>query len=500
MRRPGPPLPAAGLALAVVLGLAAPSGASAAGWTCEASAVRATVLTAPKIEPSTANAGAGDCKAAAGGSAAAPALPAPLSLGLLTSATSLDNPSAPVTGQTAHATGALADLRVQALPGLPIELPLPDLSPYAHVPVPGGPEIDLRPAIQAAIAPRRIPGADLLAVGAARAEASAACAGGAPRLSGRSTLAGVSINGVPVGVDRALTRTVELIGAQQIDPSDLTTIPGLPAGVAAVPLQQALDKLPDVTVPATLARIRLTPGERVQTGVRLTQRALHARISIAGQNVADVVAGEATVGSAGVSCGGVADLALECSARRIVLIDVTIAGGRVALFGAADRRYAGRRIRIRSTWNGRTVARPRLSRTGLFRARAALPPAAIRSTNAARYQASVGRQRSMNLKLVRRMLVRRTVHRGGTVRIAGRVTRPLASPVRTIQVKRRVSCSRWKVVKRFRPRRDGSFDVRLKAPADGQAAAYRMSTKVRKYVWLPRLYPTFTLPRYVDLG
>src|SRR3954465_1872677 len=49
-----------------VAALAAPSHASAAGWTCEASALRATVLTAPAIEPLTTNAGAGDCKAGAG--------------------------------------------------------------------------------------------------------------------------------------------------------------------------------------------------------------------------------------------------------------------------------------------------------------------------------------------------------------------------------------------------------------------------------------------------
>jgi len=27
-----------------------------------------------------------------------------------------------------------------------------------------------------------------------------------------------------------------------------------------------------------------------------------------------------------------------------------------------------------------------------------------------------------------------------------------------------------------------------------------MNTRVRLFTWLPKLYPTFTLPRYVDLG
>jgi len=42
--------------------------------------------------------------------------------------------------------------------------------------------------------------------------------------------------------------------------------------------------------------------------------------------------------------------------------------------------------------------------------------------------------------------------------------------------------------------------VRLKAPRDGEAAVYRMTTRVRLYDWLAKTYPTFTLPRYVDLG
>ena len=67
-------------------------------------------------------------------------------------------------------------------------------------------------------------------------------------------------------------------------------------------------------------------------------------------------------------------------------------------------------------------------------------------------------------------------------------------------VKRRVTCRTWKVVKRFRPRGDGSFRVRLRAPGDGEAAVYRMTTRVKLYSWFAKTYPTFTLPRYVDLG
>ena len=265
-------------------------------------------------------------------------------------------------------------------------------------------------------------------------------------------------------------------------------------------IKPVLDALPNVTVPVTLARIRVTPNERIESGTRLIQRALHAEITIAGQRLADVVAGEAVVGVDDVNCGGVAGLALECTLRRLVLVDVYEQAGRVQLLGAADRRYIGRRVRLRFMADGKTVARPRVRRDGTFRATARLPDVRVRGTNRARYEASIRKQRSMRLKLQRRMVVSEMSSRDGVVTIAGRVVGPLTQPVQTVLVKRRVTCRRWQVVKRFKPRPDGSFRVRLKAPREGEAAVYRMNTRVRLYDWFAKTYPTFTLPRYVDLG
>jgi hypothetical protein len=183
-----------------------------------------------------------------------------------------------------------------------------------------------------------------------------------------------------------------------------------------------------------------------------------------------------------------------------VLIDVYEQGDRVRLLGAAARRYVGKRIRIRLMATGKTVARPRVRRDGTFRATAPLPDEKIRDTSKARYEASRGKERSMRLKLHRRMLVTSMRSRHGKITIAGQVVQPLAAPVKTIVVKRRVSCRDWKVVKRFRPRADGSFRVSLPAPHEGEAAAYRMTTRVKHFAWRMKTYPTFTLPRYVDLG
>jgi hypothetical protein len=210
--------------------------------------------------------------------------------------------------------------------------------------------------------------------------------------------------------------------------------------------------------------------------------------------------GDATVGSANVNCGGVADLALECTSRKLVLIDVYERAGRVQLLGAANRRFAGQRVRIVFTATGKTVARPLVTAGGLFRGTAKLPPLALRGTNRARYQARISKQSSLRLKLRRRLIVSSTAAKGGRVTIAGRVTRPLGSPVQTVVVKRRLSCGRYQVVKRFKPRPNGHFSITVGGPAQSQAAVYRLQTRVRKFETNPKLFPTFTLPRFVDLS
>jgi hypothetical protein len=80
------------------------------------------------------------------------------------------------------------------------------------------------------------------------------------------------------------------------------------------------------------------------------------------------------------------------------------------------------------------------------------------------------------------------------------VVEPLANPTKTIVIQRRVSCTQLVTVKRVVPGRDGKFSVTLPAPPGQQAAVYRAATEVRKNTTNPKLFPTFTLPRVVELG
>jgi hypothetical protein len=124
-------------------------------------------------------------------------------------------------------------------------------------------------------------------------------------------------------------------------------------------------------------------------------------------------------------------------------------------------------------------------------------PRRVRFTNRASYQASIGAERSPSLKLTRRMLVDSIASRAGKVVIHGHVVRPLAQPIATILVQRRVSCSSTVTVKRIKPRRNGTFTVTLAAPPHTQAAVYLATTRVRQTVSNRKTFPTSTLPRVV---
>jgi hypothetical protein len=510
------------LATLVVAGIGtAAAPAQAAAWRCEATAVRAAVLGQAPVEPIAANRGQVLCRTASavGGTG----LPAPLNavtIGASTSSTgSVDRPAE----QTVTATGGIVDFGLRILPDLPIKLPVdevidnvaPVTVPLPAIPVlPGAPSsvsVDLRPALRAALPNGGLPNTDLVRIRAAAAFASGRCVDGVATLDGQSRVAGVSLLGQELPLDGLVTQSLELVGGQSIDPSNLdVTKIGLPPGVAPellpfvqTALKPVLDALPNIQIPATIAQVSIQPGTQQRTATQIVQRAVTISITILGQRLTDTIIGEAVVGQDQVVCAApsaVSAAALRCTTRRLVLTDVVSRNGRVVLTGAADKRYIGRRVRIFFPHQRRYVAGAVVRRDGTFRTTAKLPARRLRGTNLARYQARIGRERSLRLKLRRRMIVRSVRVSGGRVRISGRVSRPLAAPRRTITIKRRVSCTKQAVVARVKPNRRGEFSVTVKAPPKSQAAVYRLETRVRKTRRNPKTFPTYTLPRYVDLA
>jgi hypothetical protein len=486
--------------LAAAAAAALPAGASAAPWKCEASALRGTIATGPPIEPVTANKGAAACAALDQGGSL-PATPLPVAASGFFARTGLTGPADRVEQQTVSATGGLADISIPLVPGVP-GLPAPQLPPQLSggvINVPGIGTVDLRPAIAALTAPT----GDLIHVGAFTATARGRCSAGNPALSGSSDIASLRVLGLTIATDKAIEKAIT-IDSRSLDPSNLDLSKAIaPAGVDLSQLQAALqpllDQFPNIEIPAEVAHLKISPNRDIRTADALTRRALELELSLGGQNVLDLVLGEATVSSAGVSCGSIAAAALGCTKRKLTLIDVVRHGNRVSVLGAADsRRFAGRKVDLVSSWNGKTVAHPTVGRDGLFRARLKLPPARLRGTNRARYEARLAGDRSLNLKLVRRMFVDSVKTQGRKITIKGHVTKPLASPIQTITVTRRVSCGRVEVAKRFKPRPDGRFTVTLTGAKTQRVATFRFRTKVRFDRFDKKLHPTFTLPRYIE--
>jgi len=523
----------------VALALPAAFAQAASPFNCDASALRASLLGQAAIEPVIANRGNVACVNASGGLTSV--LPAPLSASAVVARTIRNGPDDRTDQQSVLAIGGLADVRIGALPALPITLPvdqvaaaLPTLPP---IPVPAllqpllgtSVSLDIKPALTALLPAGRLPDVELVSAQAAIAYAGARCNAGKAEAFSTSSVAGIKILGQDVVAGAAVDRTLNLIDTAQIDPSVIDPIGLLPADavstILGTPLlnnalqtvlkpaiQSALDALPTITIPATLANVKLTPGQKTEQNGIVTQQALRIQAQIAGQPIADVLVGEARVNVAGVDCTPPAapaapavtsptanELTLQCTARRLVLEDVIERDGRVRLFGVADRKLAGKRVSMRFLATGATAATATIQPDGSFRATAPLPARHLRSSNRARYQAVVGKEKSLDLKLRRRMVITGVAVKRGKVTISGRVVRPLTRTVSTITVSRRVSCKRNEVVARVRPRRDGTFRVTVDAPEAQAAAVYRLGTFVRKTTRNPKRFPTFTLPRAVDL-
>jgi hypothetical protein len=473
-------------AVAAAGAVAVPGSASAAGWNCSATALSGQPLGAPIA----ANVGASTCKtASAGGNA--PALPIALQAAVLSARTALDGAAGNPAGQRASATGEVSSLGIGIPANLPIAVPVTSLN------VPGVGSVDITSALRTLVP---TPTGNLVGIQASSATAAGQCASGSPRLAGETHTTGLTVLGQTLPTDQVVQQALNAFNGATIDPSQLSQST-LPAPLNALPLALALlDALPDIAVPATVAQVGLTPGSQTSQGGTLTQRGPRLTVSIAGQTLVDLTLGEASVSRGDVSCGGAVPQAqLSCTSRKLALIDVVDRGSYTRLYGAADQRYVGKRVDVVSLWDGKVVARPIVAADGTFQAKGALPPTSLRTSNRGRYQARVGRERSLDLKLSRRMLVDEMSSSKGQVTIKGRVVGPLANPSSAITIKRRVSCTKDVTVKTFRPDESGRFSVTIPAPPTGGAAVYRLQTSVRKHANSPKLFPTFTLPRAVEL-
>lgn len=506
------------LAVLATFVVAAPL-AQARDFNCDASAMRLSLLGQATIEPITANRGSSTCKEV---KAQTKQTIGPVTLGALYAETTV--PSA--TEAQAQGGLGLVEVSADALAGLP----LPTLTEIDQldaivVPLPANPllppgltsiTIDARPAVKSLIAGIKI--GPLLRLAGSVATADAKCDGSTPKLSGNTKTVGLTVLGQEIPTNAVVNQALTVYDGQTIDPSklDFSQIvlpPGLSFTTPVIGqiLQDAVASYltaNPIQLPASLVSLSVKPQSQTVTDGGLTQQGLSVSLSLAGQSIITLVAGEARVSVDSVKClvetpqGAVAPItvvnqeALSCGSRRLALINVLDRGKYVALYGAADKRLAGKRIAIWSKADRKVVARPRVSKAGLFRARAPLPPQRYRYTNTARYMAVHGKDKSLNLKLHRRMVFTSVRSAHGKVTLSGIVTKPWTDD-RTVVVRQRLTCRKQKVVARVRPDANGRFKVTLKAPKNGDVGVYRATTMVAYPDPSAPDFRTYTLPGLV---
>jgi hypothetical protein len=311
--------------------------------------------------------------------------------------------------------------------------------------------------------------------------AAEVCVNGAATPSASSKVFGLTVNGTAYGnVSGAQTINVPNVGTLHVNST--TNATGAITAQALV-----LDVLPSVP---NIGGAQIVLGQATASAGNCPTPVNGAAGS--GLGVASGVGG--TLASREAASA----LALGCSARKLVLIDVLQHDGRVSLLGAAAPDLVGDQVAIRYAASGKIVAKAVVGEDGFFGTTAPLPAASVRDTNRARYQASIDGQSSLDLKLTRRMIVQSISSANGSVTIRGRVVGPLADPIAKIYVEREVSCTSKVQVKGLLPAANGTFSVTLAAPTDSQAAEYRAVTRVRLDTASAKTYPTATLPRVVS--
>lgn len=505
------------LATLTLTAAAAPATADAAGFGCAASPVRATVL-GEVIEPVR----AGSAQACENATQALDALGAPLAADGVGARTGVgDGKAVAATRLSGFRAGSLAALA----PSLP-QVPLPDGIGALPVPLPASAQllglpslltVDATGAARALVQERRLPDVPAAAADLVELGAGVACDAGRAVLDSLARVDGLRALGQALPADRAVDTAVPIAPAQLVDFSTLDVgAIALPGGlslddpvvgpVVRAALESAVAGLPALAVPAEVARVVVEPPARDGDADSLRQLGPRVRVSALGRELVDVTLGDALVSALCDPLAAVAapapdvspatELALSCARSDVVLTDVVEKDGRVKLLGLADARFVGRTVDLVLTSSGERVASAVVGPDGWFRTRAPLPPRAIRFTNRARYQAVIDGERSLALKLHRRMRITRMRPLDGVLTITGRIYGDRGDD--RVVITRREDCTRDVEVTTVRPGRDGRWRVRLPIPEGVDAATYRATTTVLKGAREKR-FRTFTLPGHVAL-
>jgi hypothetical protein len=167
----------------------------------------------------------------------------------------------------------------------------------------------------------------------------------------------------------------------------------------------------------------------------------------------------------------------DCPVGELTLLNVRRVGSRVLLTGLAERTLAGAPVNI--VEGGVVVARTTIRPDGTIRVRVAIPQR--RGGRVLRYQAQLGRLRSRNVRLVRRMITTSARLEGGRIVLKGRVTGPRrrgTRPLVRLFARPRGCGTKRTQIGRARLHRDGSFRVSGKPLPGAAVAVYQARVKL----------------------
>jgi CSLREA domain-containing protein len=190
---------------------------------------------------------------------------------------------------------------------------------------------------------------------------------------------------------------------------------------------------------------------------------------------------------------------LGCGNSKLVLSDVYPHGRRVVIRGSAAKSLAGKRVRI--LLNGaQQVATALVGQGGEYATSAPLPVLHGHVSASARYVATLGTLRSLNLKLTRRLELEAPTSSATTVVLSGHVEPPLTRPVSPVAIERELECGKPTTVASFTPPRSGHFHITVSVPAGTSAAIFRLRSTVAANARSPKHgFATFSLPLPVQI-
>ena len=190
------------------------------------------------------------------------------------------------------------------------------------------------------------------------------------------------------------------------------------------------------------------------------------------QNASDANEGDENLG----------DLIL-CGRRQISLVRADAKGRTVALSGLVSKANSGKTVTILANYGTRGAKGSRFTALKTIRAKSngefsvSVKGPSRRLFAKARFQARVGRSRSVALKLPQSLASSSIRRVGANVVLRGTVKRSLLGKRNPISI-RRLVCGRYQTVSSAKPDRRGRYTARFRVPALSDAALYRAESRV----------------------